>query len=80
MVPLPIRLFLLVLFGGGALPCVAQQPQATADTTQAAFRLREARMLHRGVATRAPGEADTTFLNRVFPASFPPAEDLVSYA
>ncbi|MBO2012794.1 hypothetical protein [Hymenobacter negativus] len=39
----------------------------------------EDQMALRGVVRRAPGEADTAFLRRLFPLSFS-AEDLVSYA
>ncbi|MDF7815135.1 hypothetical protein [Hymenobacter sp. YC55] len=40
----------------------------------------ETRTRQQGVATRRPGEADTTFLRRVLPVSFPASTDLVAYA
>ncbi|WP_045689449.1 hypothetical protein [Hymenobacter sp. AT01-02] len=40
----------------------------------------EAQTIQQGIAHRQPGEADTTFLKRVLPVSFPASGDLVAYA
>lgn len=40
----------------------------------------ETQTREQGVAQRLPGEADTTFLRRVLPVSYPGSNDLVAYA
>jgi hypothetical protein len=77
---LPTRLFLPALLGLWGFRCAAQGQEAVTVGLPTAVLLREESVLRQGVARRAPGEADTTFLKRVFPASFPLADDLVAYA
>lgn len=55
-------------------------PEQCDSAKYAMALLQEDHVLRQGIAQRAPGEADTTFLKRLFPASFPPADDLVTYA
>ena len=49
-------------------------------TGLALARRRDAQTRQQGVAQRQPGEADSTFLRRVLPVSYPGSGDLVTYA
>jgi hypothetical protein len=49
--------------------CAAQAQELTPAAYEAALR-NERKVLQQGVALRQPGEADTAFLKRLFPASF----------
>lgn len=57
------------------LPTAAGQ---TLPTPESAAHRREAQTLKLGLAQRQPGEADTTFLRRVLPVSFPQSNDLLA--
>jgi hypothetical protein len=50
------------------------------DSAYAAALRQEDRLLRQGTVRRAPNEADTTFLKRMFPASFLPSRGVVTYA
>jgi hypothetical protein len=53
---------------------------ASDDSAYTAALRQEDRVLRQGTVRRAPRETDTTFLKRVFPASFPPSRGMVAYA
>lgn len=79
-VSLPRLLGLAVLLLGvpgrcSLLPTAAGQ---TLPTPESAAQRREAQTLKLGLAQRQPGEADTTFLRRVLPVSFPQSNDLLA--
>ncbi|MGY3087355.1 hypothetical protein ACVWYF_000381 [Hymenobacter sp. UYAg731] len=80
--------FLLTIFGLLA-PAASGWAQAASGAATVAGSLLEAtaraqyaaedEMVRRGIVRRAPGEADSAFLKRIFPVSFA-AERLVAYA
>lgn len=56
------------------LPAISKPHDPAADS------IAESITMKRGIAERQVGEADTTFLKRVLPFSYPKSEDLVAYA
>lgn len=85
---MPTRWLLLTLFVllAPAASCWAQAVSgastfagATPEQRDSARYAAENEVLRQGIARRKPGEADTTFLKRLFPASFS-TETLVMYA
>lgn len=62
-----------------ALPEPSARPEPTDLVTDSAALRRETQTRQSGIAQRQPGEADTTFLRRVLPVSFPASDDLLAY-
>jgi hypothetical protein len=62
-----------------AAPMPANSTSAPGDSALHADLHREAELVKQGIARRKPNEADTTFLKRLFPASFL-AGSLIRYA
>lgn len=60
------------------MPDTVAPPPAPSDPATA--QRTEAQTRQQGLARRQPGEADTTFLRRVLPESYPGHGDLVAYA
>lgn len=79
-VSLPRLLGLVVLLLGvpGRCSLLLTAAGQTLPTPKSAAHRREAQTLKLGLAQRQPGEADTTFLRRVLPVSFPQSNDLLA--
>jgi hypothetical protein len=59
----------------GQLPTLPEPPQA-----QATAQARDVQTRQQGVAQRRPGEADSTFVQRVLPVAYAQSRDLLAYA
>jgi hypothetical protein len=60
------------------VPLVLVSAPAAAATAAGSAEHRESQTRRRAVALRQPGEADTTFLRRVLPVSYPQSDDLLA--
>ncbi len=64
----------------GMLGLLAATPPANGQELPASVQRAEAHTLTQGQARRLPGEADSTFLRRILPASYPASYQRLSYA